>query len=213
MYRDIYPSSFYELLHVFGIGKEGQKILDIGTGVLPINMYKYGGEYTGIDISEEQIKYAKLLAEKKGLNIQWKACSAEDNNLPDNTFDFITAVQCWIYFDKKKIIPEIKRLLKKDGELVIAFMNWLPKEDFITDKSLGHVKKCTPSWQAFNDRNPIVVPKWCEGNFRMSTFYSYDVYIPFTYESWNGRIKASSVLVQVSLKKKSSSLAMSICSC
>jgi len=81
--------------------------------------------------------------------------------------------------------------MKKDGELVIAFMNWLPKEDFITEKSLGLVKKYNPNWEAFNDRNPIVVPKWCERNFRMTTFYSYDEYIPFTYESWNGRIKAS----------------------
>ena len=114
-YRDIYPNSFYEILHAFGIGRKGQKILDIGTGtgVLPINMYKYGGEYTGIDISEDQIKYAKVLAEKKGMKIQWKACLAEKNGLPDKEFDFITAVQCWIYFDKKILIPEICRLLKK----------------------------------------------------------------------------------------------------
>lgn len=40
-YRDIYPQSMYEKLVNFGIGKEGQQILDLGTGtgVIPRNMY------------------------------------------------------------------------------------------------------------------------------------------------------------------------------
>ena len=38
----------------------GKTVLDIGTGtgVLPRNMYKYGAEWTGTDISPEQIEQA-----------------------------------------------------------------------------------------------------------------------------------------------------------
>ena len=43
---------------------DGQKILDIGTGkgVLPRNLYSYGGKWTGTDISAEQIEQAKKLS-------------------------------------------------------------------------------------------------------------------------------------------------------
>ena len=36
-YRDIYPQSMYEKLIAFGIGKKGQRILDLGSGtaILP----------------------------------------------------------------------------------------------------------------------------------------------------------------------------------
>lgn len=57
-YRDIYPKEFYQKILDRGLCKNGQSILDIGTGtgVLPRNMYEYGGKWTGTDISEEQIR-------------------------------------------------------------------------------------------------------------------------------------------------------------
>ena len=66
-FRDIYPDSMYQKIYNLGIGHEGQKILDLGTGtgVFPRAMYKYGAKFTGIDISEEQIAYAKKLSEIK----------------------------------------------------------------------------------------------------------------------------------------------------
>ena len=47
-YRDIYPQEFYNCILNLGLCKDGQKVLDIGTGtgVLPRNMYKYGAEWT-----------------------------------------------------------------------------------------------------------------------------------------------------------------------
>lgn len=33
-YRDIYPKEFYQILSALGIGKKGQKILDLCTGTL-----------------------------------------------------------------------------------------------------------------------------------------------------------------------------------
>ena len=63
-YRDIYPEDFYRKIVDRGLCTDGQTVLDLGTGtgVLPRNMYKYGAEWTGTDISPEQIKQAKILA-------------------------------------------------------------------------------------------------------------------------------------------------------
>ena len=65
-YRDIYPQEFYEALVSRGLCIKGQSVLDLGTGtgVIPRNMYRFGAEWTGSDISENQIEQAKLLAEK-----------------------------------------------------------------------------------------------------------------------------------------------------
>mgnify|MGYP003300122843 FL=1 len=71
-YRDIYPEKFYQMILSRGLCKDGQKVLDIGTGtgVLPRNMYKYGAEWIGTDISENQIEQAEILAKKENMNIQ-----------------------------------------------------------------------------------------------------------------------------------------------
>jgi len=44
-YRDIYPPEFYNRLVELKIGVGWQRILDLGTGtgVLPRNMYRFGG--------------------------------------------------------------------------------------------------------------------------------------------------------------------------
>ena len=70
-YRDIYPEEFYQKIVDRGLCIKGQRILDLGTGtgVLPRNMYKYGAEWTGTDISPEQIEQAKKLAAASDMSI------------------------------------------------------------------------------------------------------------------------------------------------
>ena len=101
-----------------GLCVKGQKVLDLGTGtgVLPRNMYKFGAEWTGTDISPEQIEQAKKLSEEAGMNIDYQTVSAEKLDFPDESFDVITACQCFWYFDHEKVAPEFSRILKKDGD-------------------------------------------------------------------------------------------------
>lgn len=105
-FRDIYPPEFYEKIIERGLCIKNQSVLDIGTGtgVLPRNLYRYGARWTGIDISNEQIEYAKKLS--AGMDINYYTSSAENINFPDNSFDVITACQCFWYFDHKRLIPK-----------------------------------------------------------------------------------------------------------
>jgi ubiquinone/menaquinone biosynthesis C-methylase UbiE len=193
-YRDIYPKSIYTYLHEHGIGKEGQKILDLatGTGVFPRAMYKYGGKYTGIDISNEQIKQATKLTKEQNMNIEYKICPAESTGLASNNFDVITAVQCIIYFDRNKVLPEIKRMLKTDGKFVVIWMTWLPYEDKIAEETEKIVLKYNPQWTGFGykriDKNKTL--EWTNAYFVEENKKIYNEKIEFTYETWAGRIRA-----------------------
>lgn len=92
-YRDIYPNEFYDILLSRGMCAGGQRVLDVGTGtgVLPRALYRFGANFTGIDISENQIEQAKRLAAKNDMDIKFKRSSAENTGFADASFDVITA--------------------------------------------------------------------------------------------------------------------------
>ena len=119
-YRDIYPKELYDRLYTLGVGHKGDAWLDIGTGtgVLPKNMAHYGAEITGVDISEDQIAFARQQPEADKYKIHYIACSAEHTGLSCNSFDSITAAQCFWYFDREQLISEIKRIIKPGGVFV-----------------------------------------------------------------------------------------------
>ena len=192
-YRDIYPEEFYQRVADRGLCVEGQKVLDLGTGtgVLPRNMYKYGAKWTGTDISPEQIGQAQRLAAEAGLDIDFKVVSAEDIDFPDASFDVITACQCFWYFDHEKIAPEMHRILKKDGRLVILYMAWLPHEDKIAGMSENLVLKYNPVWSGCGEtKHPIIIPEVMYDHFEMEFHDEYELMVPFTRESWHGRLIA-----------------------
>ena len=193
LYRDIYPDIFYQKITERNLCINGQKVLDLGTGtgVLPRNMYHYGAKWVGADISKEQIAQAKALSEKAGLNIEYLTSSTEDIDFPDNSFDIITACQCFWYFDHKRVTPKLAHMLKSGGRLLLLYMAWLPYEDEIAGKSEELVLKYNPSWSGAGETiHPIGVPDCVYEYFEPVYHEEYRVDIPFTRESWNGRMKA-----------------------
>ena len=192
-YRDIYPDEFYQKIVDSGLCIDGQTTLDLGTGtgVLPRNLYKFGANWTGTDISENQIAEAVRLANEKDMNIKFFASPAEETGLPDDIFDVITACQCFLYFDKAKIVPEIVRMLKPNGRLLILFMAWLPYENEIAMASENLVLKYNPSWTGGKYRRfEPTVPQWSKDIFDCVNCSAYEVGVTFTRESWHGRIIA-----------------------
>ncbi len=192
-YRDIYPEEFYKKIGERGFCREGQEVLDLGTGtgVLPRNMYRYGAHWTGTDISPEQIEAAKRLAEAGNMKIEFMAVPTERLDFPGESFDVITACQCFWYFDHEKVMPELARLLKADGRLLILYMAWLPYEDEIAGKSEELVLKYSPNWTGAGEtRHPIRIPDVAYDSFEMEDHEEYDVMVPFTKESWHGRMRA-----------------------
>ncbi len=192
-YRDIYPKKFYQRIIDRGLCVEGQKVLDLGTGtgVLPRNLYRYGAKWTGTDISPEQIGQAKRLSASEKMDIDFLAVSAEEMEFPKGSFDVITACQCFWYFDHGRVIPKLADLLKPDGKLLILYLAWLPFEDPIAGKSEELVLKYSPGWSGAGETmHPIWIPDVANDYFEMEEHEEYHVMVPFTKESWHGRMKA-----------------------
>ena len=191
VYRDIYPSSMYEKLIELGIGREGQRILDLGSGtaVLPMNLYHTGASFTATDISENQIAYGRRLAADKGMDIAFRVCSAEDTGFADDSFDAVTAVQCFQYFDADKAAEEIFRVLRPGGFFCKIFMDWKPYEDDIIAEMERLVLSYNPGWNGAGFREfRYSFPGWAEGRFDIESVQSYDAVLEFTKEAWLGRV-------------------------
>lgn len=192
-YRDIYPKLFYEKIAKRNLCIKGQKVLDLGTGtgVLPRNMYHYGAEWTGTDISENQIREAKRLAAESDMNIDFRAIAAEDLAFPENDFDVITACQCFWYFDHEKVMPKLSKILKPNGRLLILYMAWLPFEDKIAGASEELVLRYSPNWSGAREtKKPIQIPNIVSDYFELIGREEYNITIPFTRETWHGRMRA-----------------------
>ena len=192
-FRDIYPDEFYQKITDLGLCVKGQDVLDIGTGtgVLPRNMFRYGANWTGTDISPEQIAQAVRLSQEAGMEIVYRAVPTEELDFPDESFDVITACQCFWYFDHAKILPMLHKFLRPDGRLVILYMAWLPFEDEIAGASEGLVLRYSPDWSGAGERvHPIDIPEVAYDYFALEHHEEYRLDVPFTRESWHGRMKA-----------------------
>ncbi|MCZ6691361.1 MAG: class I SAM-dependent methyltransferase [Planctomycetota bacterium] len=192
-YRPGPPESYYARLVALGVGLEGQRILDLatGTGFLARNFARQGAQVSAIDISAEQIEAARGQADEEGLRIDFHVAPAERTPFADASFDAITANQAWLYFDKAEVIPEVVRLLAKEGQLVVSHFSWLPRLDPIARRSEALVLKHNPKWSAADwDGEIPPLPEWSMERFRLRAFFRYDAGIQFTRETWRGRLRA-----------------------
>lgn len=191
-YRDIYPDQLYKTLFQMGVGRAGQQILDIGTGtgVLPRHMARYGARFTGMDLAQEQVLQARDLTAAAGLSVDYVAGDAHDPPFAENTFDCITAVQCWQYIDPERAVPAFQRILKPGGRLAVVYMAWLPDENPVVQRSIETVRRFNPDWNGYDRRLQYFTPSWCKGSIRLEELKTLDVALPFTREAWNGRMRA-----------------------
>lgn len=190
-FRDIYPEKFYRKILERNLCTDGQSVLDLGTGtgVLPRNMYRYGAKWTATDISENQIAQARILSE--GMDIDYHVVATEDIDFPDDSFDVVTACQCFWYFDHETLMPKIWRMLRQEGSVLVLYMAWLPFEDRIAGESEKLVLKYNPDWSGAGETvHPIWIHDCYKEKFELAYHEEFLLHVPFTRESWNGRMKA-----------------------
>ncbi len=188
------PDSFFKKLQALDIGLAGQDILDIGTGtgIVARQMARQGAVVTACDISDIQVKMAKYLAESENLAIDFHCFASEDMDFPAHSFDIVTANQCFVYFDREKTIPILRKILRPHGLLVISHFSWLPLHDETAYASEQLILKHNPQWSA-HSYDGMTAPAYpgVDKDFHYQGYFYYDEAIPFTHEGWRGRIRAS----------------------
>lgn len=190
-FRDIYPQEFYDKILSRELCIKGQRVLDVGTGtgVLPRNLYRYGAKWVGTDISANQIEQAKILS--RGMDIEYILRSTENIEFPNNSFDVITACQCFWYFQHEQVSDKFFHMLRPGGHILVLFMAWLPFEDKIAGASEKMILNYNPNWNGAGETvHPIFIPDCYRENFELVHHEEYPLSVHFTRESWNGRMKA-----------------------
>jgi SAM-dependent methyltransferase len=98
---------------------------------------------------------------------------------------------CWGYFDTKRIVEQVKRVLLPDGTLLISSIVW-SGEHYITRRTNELLAKYNNKFtRNYDERDNAVVPEWSRDGFQLKTYHHYQTQLPFTRESWRGRMRAT----------------------
>ena len=119
-------------------------------------------------------------------NIKYEVVAAESLNYPENSFDVITACQCFWYFDPNIIVPKIRSMLKPGGIFLKVYMSYM-KEEPITGDSNHLVKSINDSWGGASSSIKDLTTHYFD-HPQMETMI---VDLPFTRATWHGRMLAS----------------------
>ena len=124
---------------------ENKKVLDIacGSGYGSFLMAEKAETVVGMDISTESIEYAKINYQKE--NLKYEIGSVTQIPIQEKEiFDIIISYETIEHIneeDQYKFLKEIKRLLKKDGILIISTPNKKTYTDLTKNKNPYHIKE------------------------------------------------------------------------
>ena len=88
-------------------------------------------------------------------------------------------------------MPVLQGILKPDGRILLLQMEWLPFEDDLALASENLVLKYNPQWTGAGEkRHPVYLDEKVLEYAELVSHEEFAVQVPFTRESWHGRMKA-----------------------
>lgn len=196
-HRQGFPPELFRRLAALGVGRPGQRAVDLGTGTgdLARGFAAEGCEVVGLDVSEDMLAAARSLSPE----LTFRAAPAERTDLEGGAWDVVSAGQCWHWFDRPAALAEAQRLLRPGGALVITFLDWMHGRPSALGPTVGLLRKHHPAIP-----EPIEFPsdamyhRWIpdlEGaGFTALEVLAFDVDLLYTHEGWRGRLRASMLL-------------------
>jgi SAM-dependent methyltransferase len=194
-HRAGFPEELFERLAAQGIGRAGQRVLDLGsgTGSLARGFAHGGARVTALDISGDLLARARALAVEEGVEIETLRAPAEDSGLPDASFEAVTAGQCWHWFDRPRAAAEARRLLVPRGRLAICHFDWLPRPGNVVAATEALIEAHNPAWTfgGGDGRYPAWAADASGAGFGDIESFDFEIPVPYSHEDWRGRIRAS----------------------
>jgi len=194
-HRAGFPHEFFEQIQDLGLIEDGTHLLDIGTGTGTIarGMAQRGCKTSALDISEQLVATSKQLDSQVDVQVAYHIASAEETGLADESFDVVTAGQCWHWFDGDKAAQEVKRLLVPNGHIIIAHFDWLPLKGNMVEATEALIQQYSPLWMGGGGNG--FYPQWLihlgDAGFTDLETFSFDIDTEYSHEAWRGRIRAS----------------------
>ena len=151
------------------------KILDIGCGggLISEPLARLGGEVTGIDASEKNIKVAKLHSKKNNLNINYFNKSPEQLNNSEK-FDIVLNLEVVEHIENVDLyIKSCSNLLKKNGIMFTATLNRTIVSYIKAIVGAEYILRWLPI--GTHDWNKFIKPEELEKKLSSANFSTIDV--------------------------------------
>jgi ubiquinone/menaquinone biosynthesis C-methylase UbiE len=122
-FRAGFPDEFFERMFSADFVHSGDRLLDIGTGTgtMARGFARRACDVTAVDPSRPLLEQAQRLDREAGIDdVTYIEGRAEAIPMKNDSFDDVTAGQCWHWFDRAKAAAEAYRVLRAGGRIIIA---------------------------------------------------------------------------------------------
>ncbi|GAB3062690.1 class I SAM-dependent methyltransferase [Salinicoccus sesuvii] len=217
-FRDDIPESLTKELEKRGLEIGGSKVADLGAGpgLLSKMLSDKGAIVDAVEPSLELIEVGKQHI-GSDQRINFTQSYAENTGLPSNSYDIVTVMRAWHWFDREATIEEIKRILKPGGHLIIIDSGFTSASRIVKE-SMKIIQSYSPDRQiraagtkelASQMINSFPVEwfdEWKHARLDLMDLYKMDYDVRFTNEEWVGRLASVSWIAAFKEKQRISTL-------
>lgn len=215
--RNDVPHQLFESLLLRNISFDGKRIADIGcgTGALTRKIKIRKGNVVGVDPSPELLEQARLLSVKEYLPIEYQFGNAENTGLESNSYNIVTVLRAWHWFNREDAIKEVKRILKSKGTLLVMDSGFAGESNLVV-RTLSVLKKYIQgaikpagskahSKQRINGFPVEWFEEWRQYDLDVRDFYKLDYSVNFTNEEWVDRVESLSWMTELNNEDRQAS--------